>query len=183
MIIPRALEDLVNQEDALNEHWWEEDDDASLLPPGLFLFLRLTREFLNKYDTWLIQPHDIVLARVHHLEDEIHQIHFHCEGLSSMLGRSICVQGMEFPDVWSAIDFLAGTTCISEGENGGSSPWAELEQKVRMLSDSLHDLQTIRGQVTAAEEAAKRFKSSFCFIQPILVSVKEMSNTLQGLLA
>jgi hypothetical protein len=84
--------------------------------------------------------------------------------------------------MWSAIDFLAGTSSKSEGDNGESSPWAELEQKVQMLSDSLHDLQTIRSQVAAVDEVTKQFESRFCFIQLILVTVKEMSNTLQGLL-
>lgn len=108
VIVPSELEDIIGQEDIVNEHWWEDDDDSSLLPAGLFCFLLLLRVFMNKYDTWLLQPHDIVLGRVGRLEEDIHQLCFHCEGFNSKLGQSVCICGTEFLDVWSAIDFLAG---------------------------------------------------------------------------
>jgi hypothetical protein len=108
-IVPEALEDLVHQEDLANECWWIDDDNASLLPAGLFRFLNLLREFLAKYDTWLLQLHDIIVHRVGWLEDDFHQLWFHCEGFNSKLGHSVCIQGVKFPDAWAAIKFLASS--------------------------------------------------------------------------
>jgi hypothetical protein len=75
--VPPELDEIVVQGEIPNYHWWDEDKDASLLPSGLFHFLRQLCSFLAKYDTWLLQPHYIMAGRVRRLKDDIHQLCFH----------------------------------------------------------------------------------------------------------
>jgi hypothetical protein len=172
----------VNQDELPIEQWWNEEDDASLLPGGLFQFLRHLLGFITKYDTWLLQPHDIVLGHIERIEEDIHQLHFHCEGINSKLGHSVCIQGLDFPDIWSAVDFLASTISEIDGKVALAPEMTTLVEKLNVALDSIKSLQTLQTRCQALEDSVLKFDGRFKFIHPILLSFNELSNTVQGVL-
>jgi hypothetical protein len=122
IIIPGELKSIVNQIDDLpnQAYWWEEDGLAEVLSSSLFSFLQDVRSFLLKYDQWLCQPHDVTTARMDTIADDLHQLRIFCESLSSKMGRSMLIQGQEFPDIWCGIEFLT-TLVIDKSPAAGVS--------------------------------------------------------------
>jgi hypothetical protein len=187
IIVPGALEELVHQVDMPSEHWWDDDDDASLLPAGLSRFLNLLREFLTKYDTWLLQPHNIMARRAGRLEEDIHQLRFYCEGVNSKLGWSVCIQGVGFPDVWAAIEFVASSMPEDAVQSSHSTVLNDLLDKITGISG---DFVALRLQLLRVEEKSRfceesvgKFDARFAFIHPILLSIKDLSNLMPRVLA
>lgn len=165
------------------QFWWDEEEDVSLLPSSLFSFLRYLRGFLVKYDQWLLQPHDIVVNRVGRMEDDIHKIRGYCEGLNSKLGRPICIQGTEFPDIRCAIEFLASAIAESNGLDAISLDLPALAKQVGELYDSVQVVTLLKEQFTRIEQDIAKYDGRFTFIQPILLSVSDLSNQVHSALA
>jgi hypothetical protein len=159
-------------------YWWEEEEDVSPLPASLFSFLRDVRGFLIKYDQWLLQPYDILSNNVGSMEEDLHKIRSYCEGLNSNLGRPICIQGAEFPDIWCAIDFMASIIVDTHGGMAYDIP--TLIRQVEELNDSLKIIGKLQMQLNKIDHEMIEYDGRFTFIQPILLSVSDIVKQLKA---
>ncbi len=182
-LVPRALAAIVEQEEILpmDQHWWDDDDDASLLPSSLFTFLRDLRSFLLKYDQWLLEPNDIIMSKLTLVEEDLLQIHHACEKTAENLGKSVSLLGMDFPDVWCALEYLG--THFQEQLSGDALQvdLDSIQMALRRLSHEVEKLTMLPQQVQAVQELVKKHSSRFDFIQPILMTFQANAQVLAEL--
>ena len=79
--------------------------------------------------------------------DDLHQLRSYCEDLSSKMGRSMLIQGQEFPDIWCGIDFL--TTLVLD--KTPSAGLAELRNIIAELQSSISDTNSLASHVAKYE--------------------------------
>lgn len=178
--MPYELSKIVDQAELLtpDQYWWDEDDDASLLPSSLTAFLRDLHVVLLKYDQWLLQPHDIASNRFNRIEEDIHNIRQYCEELLSKVGKPIILHDVEFPDLWCAIDYVVSN--LGEDYRAPSIPidspaLVEAVEDLKALKNIVQDLQASRATLDAI---LSTHASRFNFIQPILLSVSQITAQL-----
>jgi hypothetical protein len=176
IIIPGELKNIVNQIDDLpsQSFWWDEDGLNEVLSSPLFSFLQDLRSFLIKYDQWLLQPHDVATARMDTFADDLHQLRSYCEDLSSKMGRSMLIQGQEFPDIWCGIDFL--TTLVLD--KTPSAGLAELRNIIAELQSSISDTNSLASHVAKCEAELEIHEGRFKFLQPILQAAHKCGTQL-----
>jgi hypothetical protein len=175
--IPSELLEIKEQATVLpvDQYWWEEDDSTSILPSPLFSFMKLLRAFLIKYDVWLSEPFDALALRADTIEGDLHKLKQLCDTLQLSIGRSSPLEGNDFPDLWSALEFLS---------NGANSPSEDLSSLKEMISalqsniDKVAPLPDVCGalhkRVAETEKLLATHDLRFNTIHPILLSVKDL---------
>jgi len=114
--IPVELEEIKNQSDdwTPTDWWWDQEDSSALSSPSLLAFLQNVRSFLLRYDVWLQEPSELFSHCMDTVEGDLHRLKQHCDALQLSLGRPITLRDSEFPDVWSAIEFILSKEGSSE---------------------------------------------------------------------
>jgi hypothetical protein len=195
--IPRELEAIRQQAEVLSDdqHWWDEDETASLLPTSLFTFLKHVRGFLIKYDKWLEEPLDILTLRFGTVEGDLHKLKLNCETLQLALGRPLSLNDNDFPDLWSAIEFLFASIKSTEASEGflislKQLAWQmdEIMLKCSAWDNSSSRMDSIESLLKAHESLLQRYDSTlkmyegrFQGIQPLLLSIRDLKAKLNEL--
>jgi hypothetical protein len=176
IIIPTELRAMANQVDDLpgSAFWWEDDGVLDVLPSSLVSFLQDLRSFLLKFDQWLLHPHDISTARMDIIADDFHQLRLFCQNLASQMGRSMLIQGQEFPDIWCGIDYLT-TLVIDKSPSAGL---ADLRSIIGELQASISDMTSLSATVAKCEADILHHAGRFQFIKPILLSANTLAAQL-----
>jgi hypothetical protein len=163
LIIPIELEDIVNQDEETltrDQCWWkEENEDESLLPQSLLVFLRNLHGFLLRYDHRLQDPFENLGHRLETASEDLHRLKQHCEGLQQSLGRPLTLMGSDFPDVWSALEFLAADPRANEDTTDFRQHLRELHQTIRDIEfnqvQQQATVQKIGWEIQQSQRAAK----------------------------
>jgi len=189
--IPSELEDikLQSQKLAIEQFWWEEDDSTSLLPVSLFDFLKLLRGFLVKYETWLVEPLDVLTLRFDTVEGDLHKLKHHCEDLQLAIGRPITIEGDSFPDVWSALEYLSSFSNPSTGgvERLGQAitvlqnEYSGLANSIQTLTTAVTQLPSLVALVQDLKQTSVTYKARFNRIHPFLILIKELKSRIESI--
>jgi hypothetical protein len=179
IIIPNKLKAIASQVDDLptKSHWWEDEGLTDLLSSSLHTFLQDIRSFLLKYDLWLLKPHDLSAGRMDAIAEDLHQLKSFSDEISSKLGRSMLIQGQEFPDIWCGIDYL--TSLVLDKAPGPAL--AELQGIINELQASISGLQTLGTLVSGCESTLYKHSERFKFIHPILLTVQQLGPQVASL--
>lgn len=138
--IPPELLEIANQDQDLvpSQYWWDEEESASLLPNSMYSFLCNLRLFLIKYDQWLVEPLDVLTLRFDTVESDLHKLKQLCDTLQLSIGRPLSLQDNDFPDLWSAVEFLSGT----EKPAVEKPEMTKMLQQVQQVLDQVNQTQT-----------------------------------------
>jgi hypothetical protein len=182
--VPSELLDIKEQSRFLseNQYWWEEDDATSILPTPLFNFMKLLHSFLIKYDSWLVEPLDVLTLRADTIKGDLHKLKLNCDTLQLAIGRSLSLQGHDFPDIWSALEF------VTTNSFGPNVDLEGIQQNISTLQASLSRLSCLPGtcdelllKVESLEKLGAKHDSRFNTIHPILLAVKELTTNFHCL--
>jgi hypothetical protein len=179
VVIPTKLIDIQDQQRSLpvEQFWWEEEDLTSLLPAPLFDFLKKLRNFLIKYDQWLVEPLDVMTLRLDTVEGDLHKLKNHCETLELAIGRPLSLQGSSFPDLWSALEFVASIsngTDMKDGSANFTQTVASLQTMVNELSVLPSTCSTLSLKLADLNTSCNTFEARFQRIHPILLTVRDL---------
>jgi len=179
VVIPTELINIQDQQRSLpvEQFWWEEEDSTSLLPSPLFDFLKKLRNFLIKYDQWLVEPLDVMTLRLDTVEGDLHKLKNHCETLELAIGGPLSLQGSSFPDLWSALEFVASNLNGTDAMDGS----ANFRQTVASLQNIVNDLSvlpstcsTLSLKLAELNTSRDTFEARFQRIHPILLTVRDL---------
>lgn len=180
LVIPIELDDIVNQDEAealtRAERWWDEPEDESLLPPSLLEFLRNVRGFLLRYDQWLREPIELLARRLDTASDDLHRLKQHCDGLQKSLGRPLSLMGSDFPDVWSALEFLSADPRSVDDAGTFRQTFQDLQRSVNSLLEAQAEQVGSKERVASLETLMATHAARFDALHPILTRLTETGN-------
>ena len=180
--IPSELADIQAQarDLAAEQYWWEEDESTSILPTPLFTFMKLLRGFLVKYDQWLVEPFDVLTLRADTIEGDLHKLKQLCDTLQLSIGRSLSLEGNDFPDLWSALEFAVTSSNASlEDLSGIQQTIQAIQASVTQLDHVPKSCDNLKVRIGLVEKLLSTHESRFTTIHPILLSVKNLKQKFQ----
>jgi len=194
VLVPAPLKDILMQADILPSQywWWNADDETSLLPGPLLQFLRDLQNFLTLYDQWLVEPHAVTHDRLSTVEEDLHQLKAVCDIISGNVGRPVSLQGMDFPDLWCAIEFIGSsmpgihTSAEMIGIKSKLNQLEELVNRVqpvlaKQIQENSAALPGVIKSVESVEQLLSRHEARFTLIQPILLNVQTLMKDVADL--
>jgi hypothetical protein len=103
LYMPAGLE-FLSMEDTANGQLSEE---ATSLPKDLQTFVRNVRAFLMDYKQWWRTPLNDVFDALNNTKGDLHSLKHACERIRISIGRPIVIDGLDFPNVWLALEHVA----------------------------------------------------------------------------
>jgi hypothetical protein len=177
VVIPTELEAIKDQARLLAEeqYWWEEDESASLLPTPLFVFLKLLRGFPITYESWLVEPLDVLTLRFDTVEGDLHKLKHHCESLQLAIGRPLTIDGDAFPDVWSALEYVTSSAnSAPETSNQVTQTIFALQNEVSRIAKVCGDAGMLHDTIKELKQTCTTFDARFTHIYPFLTAIEDL---------
>jgi hypothetical protein len=138
---------------------------------------------LLKFDHWLTEPLDTLADKVSVIEDDLHALKQAGETFISRLGKPAMIMGIDFPDVWCAIDHLS--TVVQEKLDASNIPsgFQDLLDVITRVQQQCLAVQDLPALFRQLQEKIHKHESRFEFIQPILLSSHNAVQTVGNLSA
>lgn len=107
---PIGLKAVLQQPDLGNDILadWVSNPPA-FLPPELSTFIRGTRSFLLDYEEWWKRPISEAFDMLTTTKDDLYLLKQACERLLLSVGKPATIDGMDFPDIWTALEYIGST--------------------------------------------------------------------------
>jgi hypothetical protein len=116
-----------------NEEWL--DSEQVNMPLEALKFLRHVNTFLADFDHWWKTPLSDNYSSIAAIKEDLYTLKQNCEHIHLMLGQPLTICDTDFPDLWSALEYLS-----SLRPSTGTHPSATLAEEVadlRLLVDAI----------------------------------------------
>jgi hypothetical protein len=129
--IRQLLEEAQENEEVL-------DAAQSLLSPGLIKFLKNINTFVADFDHWWKTPLSKNYALLALIKDDLLTLKQNCEHLHLMLGQPLMIGDTDFPNIWSALEYLS--TLPRQGAASSPPHLGEEVNEIRAVVDELPNM-------------------------------------------
>jgi hypothetical protein len=189
---PRGIRQIVAE--AQDTDLWLEIKHESI-PDEIMSFLRNVHSFLVDFDHWWKTPLLDNYASLALIKDDLYTLKQKCEHLHLLVGQPIPIGGMDFPDLWSTLEFLSSTQRSQAPLGVADSSMLDEVRSIRQVVDAIPevlqqyllvedfhevmnalDLQGIRQTLT-------QFEQRFTVISSVLQQFKTLRSEVQQLQA
>jgi hypothetical protein len=177
---PSGIQRIINQE-ATNDHGWWSDDAASPLPQDLLSFCKSVRSFLLDFESWWKQPLSDTQETLNTTQEDLHVLKKSCESLNLAVGKPIQLQGMDFPDIWTAIKYLGTLQANAADSSTITEHLSNLERISEQVPNIWDEISVLQGELLSVQDTLDKFKARFRIISPLLQSIKTIQGTLNTL--
>jgi hypothetical protein len=148
----------------------------------LFVFLKLLRGFLIKYESWLVEPLDVLTLRFDTIEGDLHKLKHHCESLQLAIGRPLTIDGDAFSDVWSALEYVTSSAnSAPETSNQVTQIILALQNEVSRIAKVCGDAGMLHDTVKKLKQTCTTFDARFTHIHPFLTAIKDLRVKIEKL--
>jgi hypothetical protein len=101
---PRGIRQILA--DAQDSELWLDAKHESI-PKEIMDFLRNVHTFLMDFDHWWKTPLSDNYSSIALIKEDLYTLKQKCEHLHLLVGQPLTIGGMDFPDLWSALEFLS----------------------------------------------------------------------------
>jgi hypothetical protein len=163
------------------------------IPNEIMSFLRNVHTFLMDFDHWWKTPLSDNYASIALIKDDLYTLKQKCEHLHLLVGQPLTIGGMDFPDLWSALEFLSVNQRNPTHVHATDPNIADEVIAIRVLVDAIpdvlqqyllvddfhatlasYDLPTVR-------DTLAQFEQRFTIISSALQQFKAMRSDVQNL--
>ncbi len=171
---PSGLKSILHQTNFCNEDMdeWLADPPITL-PPALVIFVRNVRSFLMDYEQWWKTPISEIFDALSITKEDLHLLKKTCEKLHLAIGTPSAIDGMDFPDLWSAIDYLG-----SLKSRNSNVDLNQLRDDITLLKDAWDHLPAtltdflVETDLAPIRDTLDKFDHRFQVISPLLQQIK-----------
>jgi hypothetical protein len=184
---PSGLKSVLQQPDLGNDilaDWIS--NPPTFLPPELSTFIRGTRSFLLDYEQWWKRPFSEAFDMLTTTKDDLYLLKQACERLLLSVGNPATIDGMDFPDIWTALDYIGSTKLQPANTMQIQADLASLKDVVNQLPTHLNDFNmkadfATHNDLSDFKETLEKFHNRFHVISPILQQVKTLTQEFKNL--
>jgi len=187
---PRGIRQIL-ADTTSNDGWWELKQEY--IPDEIMSFLRNVHVFLTDFDHWWKTPLSDNYASITLIKEDLYTLKQKCEHLHLLVGQPMTVCGMDFPDLWSALEYMSTLrrqdTIVSSPQAGIHEELATIRSLVDAVPEVLNqyllidDFQTHLDSydLPAIRETLLQYEQRFSIISTAIQQIKAVRNDVQQL--
>jgi hypothetical protein len=171
--MPSSIQCIIQQDNAEANGWWL-DDAEPFLPQDLMAFLKSFHSFLMDFDSWWKQPLSDSQEVLNTTQEDLHILKKSCETLNLAVGKPIQIQGMDFLDLWTAIEFLGTLPSTNTDITSVGDQLNRLQQFSKQIPALWDEAAIVQGELVSVQDTLDKFEHHFRVISPLLQGIKTM---------
>ncbi len=171
--------------------WWL--DDSLPLPADMVQFFKAVRSFMLDFEAWWKTPISDLSDVLNSTSDDLVTLKQSCETLHLMIGTPVNINNIDFPDLWSAIDYLGSTLSqqadlidgahLMQLTSALTNDIATCKEAIQQIPTVHTNLSILRNEFLTLQDTVTRHDHRFNAILPLLHQLKNLPGIVSTLSA